>query len=173
MVNSCHRRLSKDKNWQIFWLNIQIQEQSNFMKSSQMRLLKFLWPKHPAKNNSGNILWRRCRLSKNHWEQSLERRPLQMRGSLPTQMRFSNQTNADLIMKIMWGPYLTLYMILMRSWIALRFNFNTTLSSIAFQLQTRAYELAFQLKHDPEKPVSSVYNNRARSASNVRPAFLL
>jgi len=52
--NFCHKKLQKVKQWQIFWLSIQIQEQLDFMKISQMRLLKSASSKPPSKNKSGN-----------------------------------------------------------------------------------------------------------------------
>ena len=52
--NSFRRKPWRDKPWRISLLNIQIQEQPNFMKISQMRLLKFAWPRHSLRNKSGN-----------------------------------------------------------------------------------------------------------------------
>jgi len=44
----------KEKRWQIFRLNIQIQERLNFMRISQTRLLKFVWPRCLSKDRCGS-----------------------------------------------------------------------------------------------------------------------
>ena len=54
-----------------------------------------------------------------------------------------------------------------------RCSSNASLSSTMFCIKREPVSSAFQLGCDLEKPVSSAFNNRARSASNARPAFLL
>ena len=119
-------------------------------------------------------LWRGfCKLYKNHWGQSLGHGPHQTWGSLLTQTRVSSQTqnwdlnpNANFIIKEMEGH-------VQRLDTTLALLINASLSSSAFCIKCEPVSSAFPLRRDPEKHVSSTSNNRVRSASNGRPAFLL
>ena len=55
----------------------------------------------------------------------------------------------------------------------MRCTSNASLNSSALYIKREPMNSAFLLRRDPEKPMSSASNNKARPMSNARPAFLL